>query len=398
MLLNGSNIEQTRSYNRRVVLEAVRLGGAISRAEIARATYLSPQTVSNIARELENLGLLRDHGRRPSKRGQPPKDLTINPEGGYTVGLQLDREQLIGVLVNLTGNLLERRDFVVEDPAPEKALPLMAAAVAEIIDGAKLDRDRIFGVGLVMPRPFDVDGLTSVGPTTLPGWSGIDVGTLLAGHVQLPVLVENDAMAAAIGERFYGAARELNDFFYLFIGTGLGSGMILEGQPYKGAWGNAGEIGHMIVMPGGKACPCGNRGCLEQYVSLHAVSQTMHAVGKVAQSPEDIRRLYDANDPDLEDWIDSAAVQLRTAITNIENLFDPQSILLGGYLPDNVLSALVARLEPLNTSVSNRRNRQHPRLIRATAGTAATALGAAVLPLIEMMSPSLQVLLKDGRS
>ena len=153
-------------------------------------------------------------------------------------------------------------------------------------------------------------------------------------------------MAAAIGERFYGAARELNDFFYLFIGTGLGSGMILEGQPYKGAWGNAGEIGHMIVMPGGKACPCGNRGCLEQYVSLHAVSQTMHAVGKVAQSPEDIRRLYDANDPDLEDWIDSAAVQLRTAITNIENLFDPQSILLGGYLPDNVLSALVARLEP----------------------------------------------------
>ena len=152
MLLNGSNIEQTRSYNRRVVLEAVRLGGAISRAEIARATYLSPQTVSNIARELENLGLLRDHGRRPSKRGQPPKDLTINPEGGYTVGLQLDREQLIGVLVNLTGNLLERRDFVVEDPAPEKALPLMAAAVAEIIDGAKLDRDRIFGVGLVMPR------------------------------------------------------------------------------------------------------------------------------------------------------------------------------------------------------------------------------------------------------
>ncbi|MHA1564407.1 MAG: ROK family transcriptional regulator [Alphaproteobacteria bacterium] len=398
MLLNGSNIEQTRSYNRRVVLEAVRRTGPISRAEIARATYLSPQTVSNIARELENLGLLRDDGRRPSKRGQPPKDLTINPEGGYTVGLQLDRGHLIGVLVNLTGNLLQRCDFVVADPAPENALPLMAAAVDELIGAAELARDRIFGVGVVMPGPFDVDGLTSVGPTTLPGWSGMDVGAALGERVHLPVLVENDAMAAAIGERFYGAARDLQHFFYLFIGTGLGSGMILAGQPYKGAWGNAGEIGHMIVMPDGKACPCGNRGCLEQYVSLHAVSQAMRAVGKVAESPADIRRLFDAGDPDLQEWIDSAAIQLRTAITNIENLFDPQSILLGGYLPDEVLSALLARLEPLNTSVSNRRNRRHPRLIRATAGTAATALGAAVLPLIEMMSPSLQVLLKDGHT
>lgn len=398
MLLNGSNIEQAGSYNRRVVLEAVRLTGPISRAEIARATSLSPQTVSNIARELESLGLLRDDGRRRVKRGQPPKDLTINPDGGYTVGLQIDRQHLIAVLVNLTGEILQRRDIVVENPVPEEALPLMAAVVEDIVAQSQLARERIFGVGVVMPGPFEVDGLTSVGPTTLPGWSGVDVGASLTARLGLPVLVENDAMAAAVGERFYGAARDLQHFFYLFIGTGLGSGMILEGQPYKGAWGNAGEIGHMIVVPGGRPCPCGNQGCLEQYVSLHAAFAALHEAGKPAHSAEDVRRLYDHGDPDLERWIDLAADQLRNAITSIENLFDPQSILLGGYLPDNIMNALMQRLEPLNPSVSNRRDRPHPRLTLATAGIDATALGAAVLPLFAMMSPSLQVLLKGDRT
>ncbi len=398
MLLNGSNIEQTRSYNRRVVLEAVRLTGPISRAEIARATSLSPQTVSNIARELETLGLLRNDGRRRVKRGQPPKDLSINPDGGYTVGLQIDRQHLIAVLVNLTGDILQRRDIVVENPVPAEALPLMAAVVEDIVAQAHLARERIFGVGVVMPGPFEVDGLTSVGPTTLPGWSGIDVSAALTAHVGLPVLVENDAMAAAVGERFYGAARDLQHFFYLFIGTGLGSGMILDGQPYKGAWGNAGEIGHMIVVPGGSPCPCGNHGCLEQYVSLHAAFAALHEAGKPARSAADVGQLFDDSDPDLTRWIDLAAIQLRTAITNIENLFDPESILLGGYLPDNVMTALLQRLEPLNPSVSSRRDRRHPRLIRATAGTAATALGAAVLPLFAMMSPRLQMLLKSDRT
>lgn len=397
MRLNGSNIERTRSYNRRVVLEAVRLQGPISRAEIARLTSLAPQTVSNIAKELEETGLLRDDGRRRSKRGQPPRDLSMNPAGGYTVGIQLDHERLIGVLVNLTGEVIGREIQASTDPVPAAAMPVMAALVRRLITAGGISPSRILGVGVVMPGPFDVEGLTSVGPTTLPDWAGVDVAGDLSRLVRLPVFVENDATAAAIGERFHGTARGLQDFVYLFIGMGLGGGLVLGGQPYRGAWGNAGEVGHMIVEPGGRPCECGNRGCLERYVSLHAVFERLHQAGRVARSPSDIERLFAAGDAVLDNWLDEAAEKLRLALTTLENLFDPQSVLFGGYLPDAVLEALIVRLRELNPSVSSRRDRVGPRITRAAAGPDTTALGAAVLPLFDSISLDVRVLLKNGR-
>ena len=123
---------------------------------------------------------------------------------------------------------------------------------------------------MAMPGPFGVEGLTSVGPTALPGWQDFPIAEELQQLTGIPVTVENDATAAAIGERLYGVARNLNSFVYLFIGTGLGAGLFLDGHLYKGSRHNAGEIGHMIVSPGGLQCDCGKRGCLERYVSLRA--------------------------------------------------------------------------------------------------------------------------------
>ncbi len=396
MLLSGTNIEHTRWFNRRVVLETVRRHGPISRAEIARLTSLAAQTVSNIALELQQGGLIRSEGRRRSGRGQPPVELSINPEGGYTVGLQLDHRRLSGVLVNLAGEVRERTDIAIDRAAPDIALPCMAKTVDTLVHRAGIARDRVLGTGVVMPGPFDVDGLTSVGPTTLPGWRGIDLAGLLSKTIGLPVLVENDATAAALGERLHGAAQHLRTFFYLYVGVGLGAGLILDGQPYRGAWGNAGEFGHIVVAPGGRACFCGNAGCLERYASLHSALETVRAAGHDADTTEDLAAMTAAGNPAMMAWIDSAARHLRLALNAVENLLDPEAILIGGDLPEPICQALIDRLEPLMPSVSARRGRDWPRLIKATAGVEATALGAAALPIFDTMSPSFSLLFKNG--
>ena len=394
-LLNGSNIEQTRSYNRRVVLEAVRTGGPLSRADIARLTRLAPQTVSNIAKELQQAGLLRERVRHRAARGQPPKELEINPAGGYTVGLELDHQHLTGVLVNLTGEVLEEAETTLPLATPAMALPAMVSMVDGLIRARRLSRRRVLGVGAVMPGPFNVEGLTSVGPTTLPDWGGFDLPPALTAALKLPAFVENDATAAAVGERFYGAARDLQNYVYVFIGMGLGSGIVVDGQPYRGAWGNAGEIGHLVVQPDGIPCPCGNAGCLEQYVSVHSALDTLRAAGHQVETPQCLEALLVAGDDALVNWLDTAADKLRLAICSLENLLDPEAILIGGHLPDAVMNAFCNRLGALRQSVSARRDRQHPRIVRAAIGPKVTALGAAVLPVYESMSLQLRVLLKD---
>ncbi len=396
MLLSGTNIEHTRSFNRRVVLEAVRRHGPISRAEIARLTSLTAQTVSNIASELQEGGLIRSGGRRRTGRGQPPVELSINPEGGYTVGLQLDHRQLSGVLVNLAGEVRETRSSEIGRAAPDIALPLMAKTVESLLRRADVPQERVLGTGVVMPGPFDVDSLTSVGPTTLPGWRGVDPADLLSKATGLPVLVENDATAAALGERLYGAAKHLKTFFYLYIGIGLGAGLILDGAPYRGAWGNAGEFGHFVVAPGGRDCFCGNAGCLERYASLHAAFEAVREAGCDARTIDDLADLAAANHPAMTDWIEAAARHLRLALNAVENLLDPEVILIGGELPEAIAQRLIERLEPLMPSVSARQGRRTPRLTKAIAGVEATALGAAALPIFDTMSPSFSLLFKTG--
>ena len=269
------------------------MSGPLSRAEIARLTCLAPQTVSNIARELERAGLLREQRRRPIGRGQPPRQLAMNPSGGYTVGLQLDHRQVRGVLVNLTGNVLEEMQLPLVQATPATAVPELAAMVNSLIESRRVPRRRVLGIGVVMPGPFDVEGLTSVGPTTLPGWAGFGLADALTRRLGLPAFVENDATAAAVGERLYGVAKGFQNFVYVLIGMGLGSGMILDGQPYRGAWGNAGEIGHMVIEPDGLPCACGSRGCLEQYVSVHAAMGALRQAGYRIETADDVGALYD---------------------------------------------------------------------------------------------------------
>jgi predicted NBD/HSP70 family sugar kinase len=389
MKTSGTNLEHARAHNRRVIIEAIRLHGELTRAELARLTALTPQTVSNIVAELEDAELLISRQPRKQGRGQPAIPVALNPASAYSIGIHLDHQTLLIVLVDLTGEIHFRRLILVQKPQPDATLARIAEVLTEIKTQLGKNWKKVLGMGVVMPGPFGVEGISSVGPTTLHGWEQVDIAARLAELSHVPVTLENDATVAAIGERFHGVARHLNSFIYLYIGTGLGAGIIMDGHVYSGHAHNAGEIGHAVIEPGGRECYCGNQGCLERYVSLQAAYEFC-GLDPMTALPEDLLEV----DPALFDrWVDTMLTPLRQAISMLESIFDAESVIIGGMMPAALLDKIIQRLPPLYQSVRGR-YLTGTRLKIGLTGSDTAALGAAALPIFDEFNPQFQVLMK----
>lgn len=376
MSLRGTNQEYGRPYNRRIVLEAIRRDGTTTRGRIAEAVGLTVQTVSTISRELEDLGLILTAKDEPKGRGLPPTTLSINPEGGYAIGLSVTPLGIDAGLINLGGDLIAALHRPHRQATADEGFRLIADLVPELM--ALRPGGRMLGVGLALPGPFDVESMSFVGPTTMAGWGGIPLSERLTEVTRLPAFIATDMRAAALGERLYGRGRDFGDFYYLYFSVGLGGALMHDGQAYLGAWGNAGEIGHVPVVPDGEPCPCGNRGCLERYLSYDAFTRMGRG--------------------DALAWARAVAPQFRAAVTMIENLFDPETIILGGVAEHGLLDALGALAEDLPKSISVRADRKAPRVIVSDAGAQPVLRGAGALAVAGVLSPRFGQLLAPERA
>lgn len=374
--VSGTNLEQAKAHNRRVVIEAIRTHGPMTRSELARLTALTVQTMSNIVAELVAAGLLMPGALRALPRGQPVIPYSINPDGAYSIGLELERDHAAGVLTDLSGAVRARLGVPASRPRPEQALPLLATLVDELVARAGIDRDLVLGAGMAMPGRFGRAGETVLTPASLPGWDGYPVAARLGERLGMPVLVENDASAAAIGERLFGAGRGVSGFAYLWIGQGIASALVVDGQLYRGSHRNAGEIHHLVAVPGGKPCACGRRGCLGAYLS-------------VAGLPDNT-----ADETGMERWISEAVEPLRQVIDFYERAFDPATIVLGGTLDPALLARLLARLDPLPAPLDPDRPRDLPRVMAGATGPDTSLRGAAALPVFSETNPGYAILQK----
>ncbi|TIN31712.1 MAG: ROK family transcriptional regulator [Mesorhizobium sp.] len=364
MALRGTNQEFGRPYNRRIVLESIRLHGPIARGEIARRVGLTVQTVSTIVRELEDQGYILSLREEPKGRGLPPATLRINPEGGYAVGVHITPLGISAALINLSGDVIESNYREAPNATPDHAFDLIAAMVIELT-GMRAG-GRVLGVGMALPGPFDVESMSFVGPTTMAGWKDVALGERLATSTGLPAFFETDMAAAAMGERLYGLGAQFSEYYYLYFGVGLGGVMVHDGVALRGAWGNAGEIGHIPVVPGGEACPCGNSGCLERYLSLEAL------------------RRWNGSEAD---WVAEVGPIFHNAVAIIENLFDPETVILGGLASPDLLERLAGSSGGLHNSVSARKDRTTPRILVARGGQHSVLRGAAALAVSGVLSP-----------
>lgn len=380
-MLRGTNLEHARVHNLRTVLEMVRLNGPISRAETARRTGLTAQTVSNLVSVLLDQGLLLESGHKQGPRGRSSTLLEVAADGAYSIGLDLDRGHLTGLLVDLAGRVQGRVHQELSFPNPEVALDLVAATVEQL--ASAVDHHRVWGVGIGFPGPLRIaQGVVDniINPEGFPGWESVSVRSLLARRLSPPVFLENNATAAALGESYYGVGAGLSSYFYCFLGGGLGGAIVASGRPVRGWQGNAGELGYL---------PSGGDGGdhLGRRFDMFRLYARLNQVGVRASSYADLARLVADGHPLVLGWLDAAAEGLAPALVAAEYLLDPEAIVIGGAWERPLVDALVARLESHLPRLRSPLIPANARLLTADLGADAVARGVATIPLQELLAP-----------
>lgn len=401
-MLTGTNLEYTKTFNVRIVLETIRLYGPLSRVEIARRTQLTAQTVTNITRNLIQSRMILEADRLREGRGAPSIPLKINPDGAFSIGLDLDKDHLTGVLVDLLGTPRQQINRELKFPSPDEAMVILENTAKELIGREGLSREKIWGVGLGLPGPFSVsDGMVVkdiVNPIGLPGWSNVPVREILGKKLSLPVFIENNATAAAIGELWYGKGRHIGTFFYVYFGAGLGGGVVINGQPYFGFTGNAGELGYYPAQNTFYIDQNTQKPHLGQFFRLPSLYKKLNAEGYSVSNLIELEELYNQQNALLLSWIEQGASHLAPLILAIEYLIDPQAIFFGGRLPDPIINELLEKLKIILPTLRIREKTSYPDLLNAAAGAEAAALGLATIPVYESMAPLPGLLMKTAKN
>ncbi|WP_373312064.1 ROK family transcriptional regulator [Streptomyces tauricus] len=302
-VVSGVNLLSLRSHNAALLLDLLRRAGraGVSRLELAERTGLTPQAVSKITARLREDGLITEAGRQASTGGKPRTALRLVPEAGHAVGLQVDRDELRAVLVDLTGEVVaERRAALDLGAGAEAVLDVVVEEARVLVEGPS--GAAVLGVGVAMPGPLDHTHGVLHRVTGFPEWDGFPLRDALARRLGVPVVLDKDTNAAALGLAGLAVGGEVGAFAYLHLGTGLGAGLVLGGAVHRGARTGAGEFGHQVVQLDGPPCPCGNRGCIEA-LCLAAVARGD---------------------------IDEAARVLGEGAANLVGLLDIDLVLLGG--------------------------------------------------------------------
>jgi predicted NBD/HSP70 family sugar kinase/biotin operon repressor len=389
---SGSNQEGTSAHNRRVMIDALRFNGALSRADLARATQLTKQAVSNIIEELERDGFVVSLDTVRNGRGQPSKPYRLVPERAFAIGLQIDRHVTRALIVDLVGNVMVRADANLPSNDPAQGvgiiLDLIGTVRASLAAQSAHSDARIVGLGVAMPGPF---GLHDFGDNEwmMSAWQQFPLLETLAAGTGLDVGLQNDAAACATAERLVGAAHGVDHAVCLYVGYGIGAGLILNGESYRGGNGNAGEIGMALLSPAGK-----DRAPLEHRASLASLYQHMGMDPADRHLHERIDTLASAGDSRILAWIDAAAPDLRWSVHLVETVFDPQTIILASGAPQSLARRLYEAMQPLIPSIADRPDRALPRLQLGIADPWAIALGAAAEPISRAFDPHFSAMLK----
>lgn len=266
------------------VIDVIRAAGTISRAGLIEETGLTGATISTTVRKLIDDGLVLEIGRAESTGGKPRVLLQLNHNARFAVGVHLDHSGIVYVLTTLGGAVvgrMSRAGVGVQDPPV--VVERMAREVAALIESAGVDPRRVSGLGLVSPGPLATTTGMRLTPPAMRRWEDFPLVQELEAAVGLPVLLDNDATAAALGEHWAGRAGARATFATVYMGTGIGAGLIVNGAAYEGVSANAGEIGHICLDVDGPECWCGARGCTEVLAGPAAVVTAALADPTVAQ-------------------------------------------------------------------------------------------------------------------
>ncbi len=384
--LSGTNLERAGDYNLRTVLQAVRLNRDTTRVAIAQQTGLTAPTIANITGRLIDMGLVRNAGRMQGGRGQPALRLQINPEGAFGIGLNIDRDHLTLVTLDLAGQVRSRATREIAFAMPDDVTAFVADVLDRVIADGGVDRDRVLGVGVAIPDDLGRITLPHQ-PSGYERWNEVDPAAMLA-VLPWPIHCDNDAAAAALGEAEYGTAFDNPSFFYLLISAGLGGGPVIDRSYHRGANARSGEIGLMPDTTGRAGAT------VQDTVSLSALLARLERAGFARPGIADLAGDDPRLAPVVDGWLADAVRALTAPLVAINCLLDPDAILIGGRLPMPLIDRLAAGL---TTALDAVPQPSRAKIMPAVMAQDAPAIGAAILPFLDHILPSDSILIQSGR-
>lgn len=391
----GSRQGGLREYNERVVLQAIRLHGALPGAEIARATGLTAQTVSLITKRLLDDGLLVKGEPQRGKVGQPSVPLALDPDGAFAVGIKVGRRSMDLLLVDFTGAARERWSLDYRFPDPDlirTEIDQRLRALRRTLGPAQ--RDRVQGVGIA--APLSLGGwqqLLGMPEALAERWHRTDLRAEVAALTDWPVALMKDTAAACVAELVAGRGRSVKSFLYVFVDTFVGGGLVIDSHLRAGRHGNAGAIGSLPLGLAGPSAPAPQ---LLSVASLLTLERAFAAHGLDAGAAADERALQAPWRAHTEAWLHEAAAALALAIESACCLLDLDGVIVDGSFGRALLGALLEHLDAA-LERGNWEGVERPRVQPGTIGSDARAIGGALLPLYANFAPDRDLFIKLER-
>ena len=390
----GSNQIGLGQYNERLILSLVRREPGIAKAELARLTKLTPQTISVIVNRMIQDGYVIIGEKQRGKVGKPSTGLLLNPEGVFSIGVKIGRRSLDVILMGFDGSVIKRRTSYHDFPEPAKTLPEIENAITEMRGSLTADQDRrLIGIGLAAPGAllsWSHEFETTV--QMMDAWQEIDLPAQISEFTKLPVSMMNDVSAACLAELSLNKERHSHDFIYIYVGTFVGGGVVMDGKLLTGFTGNAASIGSMAMATISDETSDKPRQVLSQ-ASLRDLEKLLKQNGHTIQSLHGYQNLTGEVLTLFEQWSEGAAFALAGAILNAHAVLDTQKIVIDGTLPPLQLQRLIEKVKKA-LSLYDLTGLENPEFEQGKIGYEARALGGAFLPVYAQFAPDRDVFLK----
>lgn len=354
----------------------------VSRAELARLTGLTRAAITLIVDELIQEGVLEEIGMAKTSIGRKPILLDLNTQNHYALGLYISREECCISISNIKAEPIMKRDVLLEPFAnAEECMNKIISSIHELIDDSELAHESFMGIGVVTPGPVDIYTGTILNPPNFDKWHNVNIVQKLQEHFRLPVYLENYSASLALIEKNYGRGVEIENFMLMVVNEGIGAGIIMKDQLYRGVGGFGHEVGHTTINYNGPKCSCGNRGCLEVYASIPSILGAIANKGIVLSSWQDVVDRALEGDEICKKAIEDEASYLAAGITNVMNILELEAVILAGdiiYKPELLF-------EPLHKNIENTAITRHLRKlpVMCSSITCSVEVKAAVAVIIE---------------
>ncbi|WP_226494709.1 ROK family protein [Hydrogenophaga taeniospiralis] len=383
-----------RQFNDRVVLQALRVHGSCPKAELARLTGLTAQTIGLITARLDEDQLLTREAPVRGRVGQPSVPIGLNPDGAFAVGIKIGRRSADWLLVDFTGHVRERLVLDYPFPDSETLLPAIGENLNRLLDGLGALRSRVVGVGVA--APFQLGGwhrMLGLTEAQSQAWNQIDLAAEVQRLTELPVSYAKDTAAACVAELLQGRGRDLHSYLYLFMDTFVGGGLVINSHLHRGTHGNAAAVASLplqVATPHMKELPAQ----LISQASLWDLEQRFREHALDPMAAYDARAMQAPWLPYTREWIARAALALAHCIVSGTAFLDLDAVVMDGSTAAPLLQGLLQQTTEALKAYNWEGLQQMPRLELGSIGSDARALGGALLPLHACFAPDRDVFLK----